>query len=339
MSQKLRWGIMGTGNIARQFCAGMATSRRGILTAVGSRSSNAAEAFSKQYRVGSAHGSYDALLSDRDVDAVYISLPNSMHHEWTLKALRAGKHVLCEKPIAVNASQAQEMYDAASRAGLVLVEAFMYRSHPQTRSIRDTIAAGTIGEVKVIKTSFCYRTTRLNGNIRFDASLAGGAVMDIGCYCVSFSRLIAGEMPDRILAAGKLHKSGVDEWAGGTLHYPSGIVATFVCGMTVQADNSAYVCGSEGYLDIPWPWKPQRKASYTVAHSTPPRQDTANASAPQRPARQEVTVEAPAELYALEADDLAATIQDGAPPMLAAAESIQNMATLDAIRRQIGLAF
>jgi predicted dehydrogenase len=339
MPDPLRWGIMGTGNIARQFCTGLSSGHRSAIAAVGSRSEQSARDFAAQFKIPSVHGSYDGLLADPKVEAIYLSLPNSMHHEWTIKALNAGKHVLCEKPISVTAAQAEEMFDVAKRKGRVLVEAFMYRSHPQTRSILETIRNGELGEIKLIKTSFCYRTTKLNENIRFKPELAGGAMMDIGCYCLSFSRMIAGEPPASIQATGKLHPLGVDECAAGSLRYSNGIVASFCCGMTVQADNSAYVCGTEGYLEIPWPWKPQRKASYTIAHSTPPRQDAAPGATPQRPPRRDITVQANAELYALEADDFAATVQDGAAPMLSANETIDNMRALEQIRKQIGLPY
>ncbi|HEY7087781.1 MAG TPA: Gfo/Idh/MocA family oxidoreductase [Tepidisphaeraceae bacterium] len=339
MAEPLRWGIMGTGNIARQFTAGLASSRRTRVVAAGSRTQASAAAFAQQFGLSSAHSSYDALLADRQVDAVYLSLPNSMHHEWTLKSLRAGKHVLCEKPFATNVAQSQEMFDVAQKMGLVLVEAFMYRSHPQTQSVLDTIRGGAIGEVKLIKTSFCYRTSKIDQNIRFRADLHGGAMMDIGCYCLSFARLIAGAEPDRIVAVGRMHPSGVDEAASGSLHFPNGISASFVCGMIVQADNTASICGTEGYIDIPWPWKPQRKATYTVAQSTPPKQDAKPGTTPTRPPKQDFTVEADRELYALEADDFAASVQDGAAPRVAREDTLGNMRALDEVRRQIGLPY
>ena len=151
MSTPLQWGILGTGNIARQFCVGVNASRRGRLVAVGSRATTTAKAFAMVHGIPSAHGSYDDLLADRSVQAVYISLPNTLHHEWTIKALQAGKHVLCEKPFATSAAQAQEMFDVAQRAGLLLVEAFMYRSHPLTKAYVAAIDSGVIGQVKLIQ--------------------------------------------------------------------------------------------------------------------------------------------------------------------------------------------
>src|SRR5687768_4634167 len=150
LERRLRWAILGTGNIARQFAVGVTASSRGVLTAVGSRSLEAAEEFARGYAVTHAYGRYDEALLGRDVDAVYISLPNSMHHEWTLAALRAGKHVLCEKPFAVTAAEADEMFDAAQKAGRLVMEAFMYRCHPQTAAVLDAVRDGAIGEVKLI---------------------------------------------------------------------------------------------------------------------------------------------------------------------------------------------
>ena len=335
MTQPLRWGILGTGNIARQFAAGLATSTRTVPAAVASRQSATAEEFAKAQRVPRAYGAYAELLRDSEVDAVYVSLPNSMHHEWTLAALRAGKHVLCEKPIASDAAQAEEMFDAAERAGRVLVEAFMYRSHPLTHAALDAVRAGEIGQVKLIRTSFCFRTTRQAGNIRFDAALAGGSLMDVGCYCLNFSRLFAGGEPTAAHAVGTLHASGVDESAAAVLTFPNGVTATFACGMTVQADNTAYVCGTEGYLAIPVPWKPPRQdAELHVVRGTPPKMDGPVQPPPPRQTRR-VSVEK--DLYALEADDFATTVLDGAPPRLDRADSVGNMRLLDELRRQVGV--
>ncbi len=337
MADPFRWGILGTGNIARQFAAGGAPARRGAVAAVASRAAETAEAFAQAYGVPRSYGSYDALLRDGDVDAVYVSLPNSMHHEWTIRALRAGKHVLCEKPLAASAAEAEEMFDVAARAGRVLVEAFMYRSHPLTHAFLDAVRGGEIGQLKLIRTSFCFRTTKVTGNIRFDPALAGGVLMDVGCYCLDFSRLVAGAEPERFEVFGQLNATGVDELAAGVLHFPGGVVASFSCGMTVQADNTAYICGSEGYVEIPVPWKPPRaNAVYTVAHSVPPKMDGGAASGIKP--RETRHVDAPTELYGLEADDFAAAALDGAPVRVTRQDSIGNMRLLDAMRQRLGVA-
>jgi D-xylose 1-dehydrogenase (NADP+, D-xylono-1,5-lactone-forming) len=340
MPDRLRWGILGTGNIARQFADGVSkTARRSVINAVGSRTADTAKGFAQPRQIPAAHASYKALLADPNVDAVYNSLPNNLHHEWTIEALKAGKHVLCEKPFAMTRSEAEQMFDVAAKAGRVLVEAFMYRSHPLTHAVIDSVRGGEIGDVRLIRSSFCYKTSRVDGNVRFDRPLGGGGLMDVGCYCINFSRLFAGEEPSQVTASAHFHERGVDDVVVATMKFPSGIVASFTCGMSVHADNTAYVCGSEGYVEIPVPWKPPaEQAPYTIARSTPPKQDLAAGANP-RPPRETRLIDAGKELYALEADDFAAAVLDGKPPVLTRADTLGNMAVLDEMRRQIGLTF
>src|SRR5687768_14895650 len=161
MPEPLRWGILGTGNIAAQFCAGLETATRTRVVAVASRSIESARAFAEKFQITSAYGSYADLLTDRGVEVVYVSLPNSLHHEWTIRALRAGKHVLCEKPLAMTSAEAEEMFAESERAGRLLVEAFMYASHPQTQAVIQRVRSGALGTLRHIRTSFCYRTTKI----------------------------------------------------------------------------------------------------------------------------------------------------------------------------------
>lgn len=338
MTDRLRWGIIGTGNIARQFATGVRASRRGTVTAVGSRHAATAQAFAREFEVPRALGSYQEVLESRDVDVIYVSLPNSMHREWSEAALAAGKHVLCEKPLARSAAEARQMFDAARRSGKVLMEAFMYRSHPQTLAVIETVRSGAIGPLKLIRTSFCYRTRRIADNIRFSRALAGGALMDVGCYCINFSRALAGAEPVRTDAVGHVHESGVDDFAGGTLLFPQGLVASFTCGMMVQADNTAYLCGSEGYIEVPVPWKPGAgTCGFAVVRGTPPRMDAGGRPPAAAPPREPHAVSAPADPFTVEADDFAATLLDGKPPRVTAADSLGNMCVLDALRRQLGV--
>lgn len=339
MSKRLRWGILGTGNIARQFAAGVRASQRGELSAVGSRRRESADTFAATHHISAVHGSYDDLLADPAVDAIYNSLPNSMHYEWTIKALRAGKHVLCEKPFAVDAAQAQEMFDVARQTGKVLVEAFMYRSHPLTHAILKAVKDGAIGELRLIRTSFCYRTTKITGNVRFSRELAGGGLMDVGCYCINFSRLFAGGEPVGMSAVAHLHETGVDDLLSATLQFPNGILAGFSCGMIAQADNTAQLCGSEGYIEVPVPWKPPANESlFVIARGTPPRMD-GPVKTPAAPQRQTVRVNVDGELYGIEADDFTAAVFDGNTPTVTPHDTLGNMRVLDELRRQIGLKF
>lgn len=334
---ELRWGILGTGNIAGQFAQGVAGSQRCSVVAVGSRRAESAADFARRFQIEAHYGSYEALLADRDVDAVYVSLPNAMHHAWTLKALEAGKHVLCEKPFAVTGAQAQEMFDAAQRRGLTLVEAFMYRSHPQTRAVLGHIAAGEIGRVKLVRTSFCFNINAWQRNVRFSVDLAGGGIMDVGCYCVDLARLVFAAEPEAVHVSAHLHESGVDDLASCTLVFPGGRLAQFVCGMTVHADNAALICGDGGYIHVPVPWKPPvTGAQYSIARMTPPKME----KGPAPPAgRQTFSVDAGKPLYALEADDFAATVLDGTPPTVSRESTLGTMRVLEALRRQAGLPF
>lgn len=338
MDRPLRWGIMGTGNIARQFATGVRQCRRGTLTTVASRTAAHAEAFAREYKIDKALAGYESLLDCADVDAVYISLPNTMHHSWTLRALRAGKHVLCEKPISVTAAEAIEMFAVAAECKRSLVEAFMYRCQPITAAIIAAVRAGEIGNLRTIRANFCFCTRHIEGNIRFNPALAGGSLMDVGCYCIDFSRLLAGCEPDRISGTAHIHSSGVDDSAVGYLGFPNGILASFTCGMTVQADNTAYLCGDEGFIEIPVPWKPPaRGATYIVTQGIPPKMDRGPAaSAPPRKVR---TFDAGMDLYGVEADAFAATVLDGQPPAVMPQETIGNMTVLQELRRQVGLTY
>jgi predicted dehydrogenase len=338
MDKKLRWGILGTGNIARQFAVGVRASRRGVLAAVASRAQANADTFAATHQIPVALGDYPSLLARSDVDAIYISLPNTMHHEWTLKALSAGKHVLCEKPISVTPEQAREMFDLAESKRLVLVEAFMYRSHPLTKAVLETLASGVIGTLQIVRTSFCFHTSRIDGNIRFDPKLAGGSLMDIGCYCVDFSRLVAGCEPNAVHATGRIHPRGIDDIAAGTLTFPNGVLASFTCAIAAQLDNTAYLGGDRGFIEIPIPWKPPAQgATFIVTRGIPPRMDNPATIAP--PPRDVRTVDANGELYGIEADHFAATVLDAAPPAVTAKHSIGNITVLQQMRRQVGLAY
>jgi len=336
MTDRLRWGIVGTGNIAGQFAKGVAGSQRSEVVAVGSRSLGSAETFAEQHEVPTPHGSYDELLANPAVEAVYISLPNSMHHDWTLRAIEAGKHVLCEKPFAVTFAEGEAMFEAAKDKGVVLIEAFMYRCHPLIQAVVDTVRAGQIGRVQMIRTSFVYHTNKIDGNVRFDRTLAGGGLMDIGCYCIDFARLITGMDPIAVHATGRIHETGVDDLAAGTMTFPEGVLASFVCGMSAQTDNAALICGDAGYIRVPIPWKPPvESAEYEVRTMTPPRQDKRGGG----PTHETRTVDANMPLYGLEADAFAAAVRDGAAPFMPEADTMSNLATLDEMRSQIGLGF
>lgn len=336
---RLRYGILGAGNISRQFATGVAESDRCAITATASRDRTKAEAFNREHAPSAAAVAYDALLARDDVDAIYLALPNNLHSQWAHKALSAGKHVLCEKPLATNAAEAEQMFAAAAAADRVLVEAFMYRAHPQTAALMSRVAQGVVGKLKLVRSSFCFRIGKPQGNIRFSRALAGGALMDVGCYCVNFARMLAGCDVADVRANGLLTDDGVDELTSATLTFTNGMVSQFVCGTLVQNDNAAYVCGTDGFLKIDWPWKPSAgKSGFTLGGNVPPRQDN-----PQGPpaAPRETTFDVPGDrdLYAIEADAFAACVLDGDEPFMPVDQTLANMRTLDEIRRQLGVRF
>ncbi|MDW8364718.1 MAG: Gfo/Idh/MocA family oxidoreductase, partial [Abditibacteriales bacterium] len=200
MNDKLNWGILGTGRIAQTFAKAVINSNTGKLVAVGSRTQEAAERFGEEFQVPRRYGSYEELLRDDVVQAVYISLPNHLHAEWTIKCAQAGKHVLCEKPLTVNFAQAMTVIEAARYHGVFLMEAFMYRCHPQTARLVELIKEGVIGEVRLIQVSFAYNLGPKYENIRLSNPCAGGGIMDVGCYTTSMARLIAGAAVGRDFA-------------------------------------------------------------------------------------------------------------------------------------------
>lgn len=215
----------------------------------------------------------------------------------------------------------------------------MYRCHPQTLAVLRAVAGGAIGRVRQVRTSFCYRTTKVAGNVRFDPALAGGALMDVGCYCLSFSRLFLGEPADGS-AAGHLHPTGVDDLCTGWLRSAAGAVASFTCGTGVQANNAAHVCGTEGYIEVPVPWKPPAGGGeYVVARAAPPKQDYAAGKAPPPPPRQTVAVEAAGDVYGIEADDFAASVLDGMPVRVTREETMSVAKWLERFRREVGLGY
>jgi D-xylose 1-dehydrogenase (NADP+, D-xylono-1,5-lactone-forming) len=223
------------------------------IAAVASRDDARAQAYASEHGIERAHGSYEALLADGEIDAIYISLPNLLHHEWTLKAIEAGKHVLVEKPYSRRASEVEEAWDAADRAGLVVMEAFMWRHHPQAALAKSLVEEGAIGRLSQIRTTFSFPLLDL-GNIRMATDLDGGALMDVGCYCVSGARLLAGE-PERVFGEQVLGTSGVDVDFHGTLRFPGDVVAQFDASFSLPERQRMEAVGEGGTLVLEAPWR------------------------------------------------------------------------------------
>ncbi|HXV58791.1 MAG TPA: Gfo/Idh/MocA family oxidoreductase [Gaiellaceae bacterium] len=247
-----RWGILSTARINRLVVAGARESDRVELLAVASRDRGRAEEHAREHGIERAYGSYEELLADGDVEAVYISLPNSLHVEWSVRALEAGKHVLCEKPLGRRAADVERAFDAAERAGRLLSEAFMYRHNPQTHRLKELVDGGAVGRLRHVRAAFSFRLDD-PANVRLSAELEGGALMDVGCYCVSGSRLVAGE-PERVAAEQVVGPSGVDVHLAGTMRFPGDVLAQFDCGLAYAGRDELEVVGEEGslFLDDPW---------------------------------------------------------------------------------------
>jgi xylose dehydrogenase (NAD/NADP) len=248
----VNWGVLSTAAINEQLLAGAREAAGVAVVAVASRDSARAQRYADQHGIGRAHGSYEALLADDDVEAVYISLPNSMHAEWSIRALRAGKHVLCEKPLGRDPRDVIAAFDEADRQGCLLMEAFMYRHNPQTKRLQELASAGAIGRLRVIQAAFSFRLMDTS-NARLTATLDGGALMDVGCYCVNASRMLAGE-PERVSAEQVLGGDGVDVAMAATMLFPDDVLAHFDAGLSLAPRSQLEVVGEEGSLLLGDPW-------------------------------------------------------------------------------------
>ena len=243
----LRIGILGTARIARSFMAGIAPSSLVKVTAVGSREAAKAEAFARELGIARHYGSYEALLEDPEVDAVYNALPNSLHAQWSIRATQAKKHVLCEKPLAASVLEARAMFESARRNGVHLLEGFPYRAQPHSRKLRELLGAGVIGQLNLVQSSFGF-TIADAANIRLRADLAGGALMDGGAYPVSLVRMVAGQRAARVMAVARWTQSGVDGALTATYEFQSGLLAQISCSFSQSPHRHALIVGTEGAI-------------------------------------------------------------------------------------------
>jgi len=252
VANALKWGIISTADINRKVIPGAHASPKVDLVAVASRDQARADEYAREWEIGRAYGSYDALLADPDVEAVYISLPNNLHVEWSIKSLEAGKHVLVEKPFSRNPADVEAAFDTADRVGRLLSEAFMYRHNPQTKRAKQLVDDGAIGELRLVRAAFSYSLYD-EDNIRLRTALDGGALMDVGCYAVSGSRLFGGE-PEKAYGEAWFGPSGTDWVFAGTLRFPGNLVAIFDSGTAMTERDELEAIGSEGslFLDDPW---------------------------------------------------------------------------------------
>jgi D-xylose 1-dehydrogenase (NADP+, D-xylono-1,5-lactone-forming) len=320
----IRWGILSTADINRKLLAGAAESEDVEVVAVGSRDLDRAQEFAQRWEIPRAYGTYDELLADPEVEAIYNPLPNTMHTEWSIRALEAGKHVLCEKPFSRRVEDVVRAFAASEATGRVLSEAFMYRYHPQTAQLVELVRSGTIGELRVIRSAFSYSLYD-TANIRLRTDVEGGALMDVGCYCVSGARLLAGGEPESVSGVAYTGPSGTDWVFTGMLRFPGDVVALFDCGTSLPDRDELEAVGTQGsiFLDDPWHCDdPVIEVRRTVVGED--GEDAIEV--------EEIEVEA-ADPYRLELEAMNAAIRGDAGAALGREDAIGQVRTIDALFR------
>jgi xylose dehydrogenase (NAD/NADP) len=311
----MRLGLLSTARINGEILEGASDADRVEVVAVASRSAERAEAYAAEHGIPRSHGSYEALLEDSEIDAVYVSLPNGLHHEWTMLALQAGKHVLCEKPYSRNSLEVEEAFVAADAAGLVLMEAFMYRHHPQTEAIEAQVREGTLGRLLAVRSTFTFPLASLE-DVRARPELAGGALMDVGCYCVNGSRLVAGE-PASVLAEQVTGPTGIDMAFFGTMRFPGDVVGQFEASFLAPQRQSLEVVGEDAVLVALAPWRTDWPGNVSVV----------------RGERTEVLEVPRGNAYAFELANMAAAVAGDASAVLGRDDALGQARTIEALYR------
>lgn len=315
----IRWGILGAASIARRrVIPAIQASRNSRVTAIASRDPERAQVIATEHAIPVVHADYAHLLADPDIDAIYLPLVNSEHHAWVIAAARAGKHILCEKPLALDATEATEMVDAAAQAQVLLAEGFMYRFHPRIERLLDIVRSGQIGATHIFHSTMTFPKPAA-GNYRLEPGLGGGALMDVGCYAVNLARLLAGEEPAFTTGQARYGSdTGVDESFAGILRFPSGMLGVFNVSLASQFGVHFEVIGATGKVVVPQGFRPEtdRPTELYLERGMD---------------REVITVE-PADQYRLMVEDFADAITNRRPPRYGPADAVANMRTLDALR-------
>ncbi len=309
-----RWGILSTANINQKLLAGARNSDEVEMVAVASRDRARAEAYARENRLERAYGSYDDLLGDPDLDAVYISLPNALHIEWATRALEAGKHVLSEKPLSRRAAEVEALFDVADRAGRLCMEAFMWRHNPQTKRLVALVAEGAIGELRLVRAAFTFPLAD-TGDVRLNSELDGGGLMDVGCYCVSAVRLLAGE-PRVVTAQQVTAPSGVDQRFVATLSGDADVLAAIDAALDLPARSELEAIGSEGSIRVSDPWH-CRTSGLDI----------------RRGERDERIAVPPIDSYRLQLENFSAAIEGRGEPLLGRADAVGQARVIEALYR------
>jgi xylose dehydrogenase (NAD/NADP) len=314
---KLRWGLLSTARINQALLPPLRSSARNELTAVASRDLERAKVYADEWNIPRVFGSYEAMLADPDVDVIYNPLPNGLHMEWTVKAAQAGKHVLCEKPLAITVEEVDAITAAAQQAGVVVMEAFMYRHHPQTLKVKELVESGAIGKLQLIRGSFTFNISDEN-DVRLNSSLSGGSIWDIGCYPISYARLIIGAEPLEVFGwqiTGA--RSGVDETFIGQMSFVNNLYAQFDSGFRTPRRSHIELVGSEGAMMVPQPFQPYVNEKIILKNGE----------------KEEVITIPGEDLYLGEVENMADAILDGRPTRVSLADSRSNVATIKALLR------
>jgi xylose dehydrogenase (NAD/NADP) len=310
----LNWGLLSTAHINRSVIPPIKNSERNQLVGVASRSLDKAKAYAREWEIPQAFGSYEALLNDSEIDVVYISLPNSLHAEWTIRAAQAGKHVLCEKPLAVTVNEVDAIREAAVKNGVVVAEAFMYRHHPQTQQVKLLVDEGQIGKLQLIRGSFTFQIAN-EADIRLFSKLGGGSIWDVGCYPISYTRFLVGEEPERVFGWQTCNEDGVDLQFVGQIQFPGGVIAQFDSSFQTPFRAQMEVVGDQGSLLIPQPFKPGWSEIIRLTHDD----TTKDVAVPGE------------ELYSGEIEDMADAILFGRTPRISLNDSRGNVAAICAL--------
>ena len=311
MEKILNWGLLSTARINRALIKPLNASGRNRLLAVASRSQATADAYAREWEIPRAHGSYEALLNDPEIDVIYNPLPNHLHKEWTIKALQAGKHVLCEKPFALTLKEVDAMIAASKKTGKVLAEAFMYRHHPQTLKAKEIVDSGVLGKIQVIKGEFSFMLESLD-DIRNVKEMGGGSIWDIGCYPISYTRLLVGQEPAEVFGWQALAQSGCDQTFSGQMKFANGILAQFDSSFVTPYRVGMEVIGSSASLIIPDPFKPGETSEIHIRHG----------------AKDETIQIQGGELYIGEVEDMYDAIVHNKPSRMSLEDSRANIAVI-----------
>jgi xylose dehydrogenase (NAD/NADP) len=320
-TRRLRWGVLGGARIAR-LCVipAIHRSRNGEIRGIACRSGDRSQVLAQEHRIPLACGRYEEILENPEIEAVYIPLPNHLHKEWTVRAVEAGKHVLCEKPLAVNAQEAREMVQAARKRGVYLMEAFMYRFHPRSLRIKSLVDRGAVGDPRLIRSAFCFRLPDRQ-EMRFRPEMGGGALLDVGCYGVSLARWILGAEPEAVQAMADYGPTGTDVTVVGLLRFPEGRVAVLEASLVSALQQTYSIAGTEGMIELPHnafiPW--EKDACFRVRAAD----------------EEDGTVEIipGADEYQLMVENFADAVLDGRQLAYPAEDSVKNMQVLDALSR------